>query len=195
MAPLPGTACTLALLSYRGDARRLVTALKYRNQRAAVVPLLGAALGELVRPLAASMVTWAPTSARRRRARGFDQSELLARAVGRNLGLPVGPLLRRAPGPPQTGRSRADRQVGPAFTLRPAARTGPGLMGDRVLLVDDVITSGSTLVAAATALGEAGVTVFALAAAHTPSHVSAHTPTPRPRCAVYDPSKGPRAGG
>ena len=53
----------------------------------------------------AAVVTWIPTTSRRRRQRGFDQAELLARGVARRLRLPCRALLRRADDSPQTGRS------------------------------------------------------------------------------------------
>jgi predicted amidophosphoribosyltransferase len=109
------------------------------------------------------IVTWAPTTAVRRRQRGFDQAELLARAVARRLGLPCRSLLARRPGPPQTGRALAERRGGPGFRPRRA------VSGRSVLIVDDVVTSGSTAAAAAGALRSAGArSVVVLAAARTP---------------------------
>jgi predicted amidophosphoribosyltransferase len=112
--------------------------------------------------LDAPAVTWAPTTLERRRARGFDPAEVLARAVARGLGVPCARLLDRRPGPPQTGLAAAARLLGPRFVARRAAPS-------RVLLVDDVATTGATLAAAAAALRGAGAqNVLAITGARTP---------------------------
>jgi predicted amidophosphoribosyltransferase len=149
------------LLAYDGAARDLVTALKYRGGRDAVRWSV-AAMARLLVPPVGSVVTWAPTSAARRRERGFDQAELLARGLARAWRLPCPSTLRRVAGPPQTGRSAAERRQGPGF--RPTRRVvGP------VVLVDDVVTTGATLTAAARALLQAGATeINAVALARTP---------------------------
>ena len=150
-----------ALLSYEGVGRELVARLKYRNARSAVGPLARAMAG-LVDRAVVDVVTWAPTTPARRRERGFDQARLLARAVAWRLGRPCRALLRRAPGPAQTGRTLDARRAGPVFT-------SSGRVPARVLLVDDVVTSGATVSAAATALRRGGATgVWVVAAARTP---------------------------
>lgn len=151
-----------ALLAYEGPAREVVARLKYRNDRAAV-PWIAAGLAGLVRPAEVDVVTWAPTTPAHRRDRGFDHAEILARRVARHLGVPCRPLLRRAAGPTQTGRSGAERRTGPSFT---PIRRAPGR---RVLVVDDVVTTGATLAAAAAALRAGGVAVVVGVAAAHPS--------------------------
>lgn len=149
IAPPPGLDACASLLRYEGPTTRLVAALKYRNHRDSV-PDLGRALAHLVDPIGpVDAVTWAPTSPARRRERGYDQAELLARAVARSGGLLVRRLLVRRPGPAQTGRDRADRLLGPSFAAR-------GRCPDAVLVVDDVRTTGATLSAAAGVLRTAG---------------------------------------
>jgi predicted amidophosphoribosyltransferase len=129
-----------------------------------MAPTLGAAMARLVAHEPVDEVTWAPTSTARRRARGYDQAQVLARAVARHLGVPCRPLLRRhGPSRAQTGRRRVERLAdAPLFatTRRPRAH---------VLVVDDVVTTGATLHAACRALLAGGAErVRAVAAAATP---------------------------
>ncbi|MGQ0616774.1 MAG: ComF family protein [Acidimicrobiia bacterium] len=152
------------LLVYQDEGRDLVARLKYRNARSAL-RWLAAALACRVGPAPDVVVTWVPTSAERRRRRGFDQAQLLAAAVAAELRRPCAALLTRDPGPPQTGRSLVQRRVGPSFRARARGRPPP----ERVLLVDDVVTTGSSLAAAARVLRRAGVaSVDAAVVARTP---------------------------
>ena len=140
----------------------LVGGVKYRGAHAATSWLADAACRTLGPPLPA-VVTWAPTTAARRRARGFDHAELLARRVARHLRRPVRRLLTRIDDRAQTGLAAADRRRGPQFMAR-------ALVPPSVLVVDDVATTGATLTGAAAALREAGAaSVVALTAARTPA--------------------------
>lgn len=148
----------------------LVGAWKYRGRRGLAEPLgrlaaVGAAAAVAVAG-GADVLVPVPLHARRRRARGFNQAEVLARAIGEELGLPVRPdLLRRRRATLQQARFGGDdprrrRNVAGAFAARPPA-------GDRAraALVDDLVTSGATLAAAAAALHAAGWSVAWSAAA------------------------------
>ena len=126
-------------------------------------PALGAPLGLLMAQcvrdhgeITPDVITWAPLSGKRRRSRGYDQAFLLARAVGEELSLPVEPLLVKArhTAPQSDLYDHAARRANAqgAYALR---SSGAG-RGRRVLLVDDVVTSGSTLRACAQVLREAG---------------------------------------
>jgi predicted amidophosphoribosyltransferase len=159
---LPGVDRFAALFAYEGPARALVSGIKYRNRRASL-PWLADELAALL-PDRPDLVTWVPTTRARRRERGFDQSRLLAKRVAWALGRPVLPTLRRQEGPPQTGRSAAERRCGPVFEARRR------LHGATVLLVDDVVTTGATLGAAASALRSSSMAgaVWAVALARTP---------------------------
>jgi ComF family protein len=149
------------LFDYDERGRDLVVALKYRNRRD-VAAVLGAGMAALVDRADVDLVTWAPTSGARRAARGYDQSRLLALGVARGLGRPCVRLLRRSRAAPQTGLAFADRTRGPTFTALGRAR-------GRVLVVDDVVTTGATLSAASRSLRAAGAAeVHGLTAARTP---------------------------
>ena len=168
----PAPPGVLVAAPYTGRVRDVLLGFKYRNRRAVARHLAGL----VVNRVAASgrrvdVVTWAPTGARRRRQRGFDQAELVARHVARQLGVPCRRLLeRRGSGGPQTGQDRQGRLHGPAF------RAHPRVEPVRVLVVDDVVTTGATLESAASALRQAGaaeVTCAAVAATPFPESAGA----------------------
>lgn len=104
----------------------------------------------------ADLICWAPLSERRLRERGFDQAELLAREVGRLLSIPAGPALKKARHTaPQSGLEDASARranARGAYSLLP----GVELAGKRVVLVDDVVTSGATLSECAALLRQGG---------------------------------------
>jgi predicted amidophosphoribosyltransferase len=110
------------------------------------------------------VVTWIPLARRRLARRGFDQAKVLARATGEALGYPVEGLLRRAVATgPQAQRRGAERRMAMRGVFAISDRSP---VASRVLLVDDVLTTGATAAAAARALRDAGAdSVHLLAAA------------------------------
>lgn len=152
-----------------GAARSLVAALKYGGRLASARPLgILAAGAARTLPLGReTLVAPVPLHARRRRRRGLNQADEIARVVARELRFERRPrLLRRirpeADGPTLTARGRG-RVVRGAFRAREAAR------GRIVLLVDDVAQSGATLGSCARALFRAGARdVWAVTATRAP---------------------------
>jgi competence protein ComFC len=152
-------------LSYEGAARELVARLKYRNARHPLHWLADVVAFDACRRLQLpGLITWIPTTRARRQTRGFDHAELLARAVAARLDLDSRWLLRRVDDVAQTGRSACERRLGPELAI--CSHSIP----NRVIVVDDVVTTGATLRAAARVLHAAGVEqVAALAVARTPA--------------------------
>jgi ComF family protein len=155
-------------LDYLGS--HLGRALARRLEDRLVAPPGGQPTGRSgVRP-GCELVVPVPLHWRRRLARGYDQAAAIARPLARELDLPFAAVLvRRRPTPPQTALGRADRlsNLDGAFAVRLRGRER--IRGRRLLLVDDVATTGATLDAAAAALRRAGAAaVVALVAARTP---------------------------
>ncbi|MGH2711347.1 MAG: double zinc ribbon domain-containing protein [Actinomycetota bacterium] len=137
---------------YDGPVADAIKAMKFAGAHA-LAPHLAAAIAELCRDPDSDAITWVPLSRRRRTRRGFDQAEVLARELGKRLDLPVARLLvRTRDAGSQARRSGADRRAALRGAFRGSRRSSPR----RVLLVDDVLTTGSTAAECAAVLKEAG---------------------------------------
>ena len=140
-----------AAYPYEGPARQLVHRLKFDCIRAAHVPLAKAMVflpsgeEEIIVPV--------PTDPARLKRRGYNQAQLLAEYIGKELGMEVVcALSRRENRRPQTGLSAKERRR----NLQGCMVADRAVSGKRVLLIDDVYTTGSTASEAARALFEAG---------------------------------------
>ena len=155
---VPGAASAAGVVAYDDVSRLLIGEAKS--------PWGGSLLRWWAAGLAATcpdevdVVCWIPASMPGRRLRGHDHGQVLAREVGRLLGRPKSRQLVRHDSIHQTGRSRSERLDGPSLGAR------AGASGRRILLLDDVHTTGSTIRAGVGALlgqGAAGVHVRVLA--------------------------------
>jgi ComF family protein len=151
--------------AYEGALRQLIHLFKYRKMRALEGPLGRLLARALPRDRAFDAVVPVPLHWKRRWRRGFNQSELLARAMARRCGVPVlNVLTRKRATRSQAGLTNAARRENVSGAFR-AARPR-SVDGKRILLIDDVMTTGATAAACAGALKRAGarsVTVLALA--------------------------------
>ena len=148
---------------FEGPIQDAIHAVKYRRVRAAAETLSDLMAQHLDRnPVQANVVIPSPLHPRRLRSRGYNQSELLARALGSKSGLEVrGDLLVRVRNaqPQVEASSREERRLNVVGNFL----CKEGLDGETVLLIDDVATTGSTLSECAFALRDAGAsTVHAL---------------------------------
>jgi ComF family protein len=139
-----------------GATRKGIHRLKYGHGKYLAPILAELALESLaVRPIAPQFLVPVPIGPKRQRKRGYNQSELLAQEIGLRLNVPVlNALMRVREGRAQVGLNAMERRanVRGAFELRP----GAPVAGKRLLLIDDVMTTGATLDACARILKGAG---------------------------------------
>jgi len=159
---LPGLDVVTGTAPYEGAARDLVAALKF-GPRPALAGVAAAAMARAagVGGRGATLVP-VPPAPRRLHRRGLDPADAIAASLSRRLDLPVACPLARSTGRRQVGRSRAERLATPPEVR--CVEPPPA----RVLLVDDVVTTGATLAACARALRAEGASrvsaiVFAVA--------------------------------
>ena len=169
--PLSFLDSRVAIWYYEGYPRQSILRYKFQGMRhyaSAYGRLLAMKIQETY-PEGFDLLTWVPVSPIRRFTRGYDQVELLAKAVGRELGMkPVRTLRKIRHNRAQSGISdAAQRQANVQGAYR--MQTGIHLAGKRILLLDDVITTGATAGECAGVLVRAGakeVHCGCLAAAH-----------------------------
>ncbi len=155
-----GTRYTRSLWRYTGAVESIIRSFKYRRGHALAEFLSGAcveAIPELFPAPHWDFIIPVPSVRRTVRRRGYSPTAIIARGIGRQLGIPVNISALRSIGDhtSQTGLSPIERRknVENSFTI------GENLTGKTILLIDDVITSGSTVTAATRKLIESGVSV------------------------------------
>jgi predicted amidophosphoribosyltransferase len=138
---------------YRGVVKNIVVSVKQHsllNERRYMAKKVSDSLPYLE----GYIVTFAPSTPSRRRMRGIDIAEKMARDIANSKHLEFRSLLRRETIEHQVGHSRSDRieHMKRGFSVQPSAH----IRGKSILVVDDVMTSGATLEAAARVLKKAG---------------------------------------
>jgi ComF family protein len=144
--------------AYEGVLRNLIHLFKYGKVKTLARPLSGLLAQALPRDEVFDAAVPVPLFWLRRIKRGFNQSELLARGLAHRTGIPVLNALGRVrPTPTQAGLSNSARRlnVSKAFRSR-------DVRGKRILLIDDVMTTGATAAACALALKQGGARRVAL---------------------------------
>lgn len=145
-----------APLRYKGPVRDALLRLKFQGGASVAGPL-GDALGRCVQEIygnAFDLTTWTPVSKKRLRKRGYDQARLLAESACRRWNAKPVPLLRKIRNnPAQSSLKDADAR---AVNVQNVYQPQGDFQGKRVLLIDDICTTGSTLSACAGTLLEAG---------------------------------------
>ena len=147
-----------AVWYYEGNVRKSLLRYKFHNARSFAAPygrLLAMKLLELY-PEGFDVLTWVPVSRLRKLRRGYDQVELLAKAVGKELGITPVPLLKKVRhNRPQSGiHGAAQRRANVLGAYRETDREA--IAGRRILLLDDILTTGATAGECARVLKTAG---------------------------------------
>ncbi|MGI5934737.1 MAG: ComF family protein [Lawsonibacter sp.] len=156
--PVEFTSGCLSPLAYRGRVPDSIHRYKFPGtpSYAGAYGLLAAQCVRDNRTAPLDLVTWVPLSPKRKRKRGFDQAEALARAAAQELDLPVcGTLEKVRNNDPQSRLHEASERRANVLGVY-CLREGVELAGRHILLVDDVVTSGATLSECARLLRSAG---------------------------------------
>ena len=154
----PGSLRCAAPLWYEKGARDALLRLKFQGVPSAAEPL-----GELIARCAAEQfggefdtVTWVPVSKKRLRRRGYDQARLLAEAACRRWDVkPVQMLKKTVDNPPQSDIHDAAARRANVLGVYESVE-GAEIAGKRILLVDDICTTGATLTECIRVLKDAG---------------------------------------
>lgn len=162
-----------AIWYYKGDVRSSIHRFKFGNARGYAdifARHLAVKLQEEDFADKIDAISWVPTSPLRRFKRGYDQSELLAKALGKELGIPVIKALRRVRHTPPQSAIHGPAQRRANIMNAYKAYRPQQLSGLRILLLDDIVTTGSTASECAKTLLLCNVSEVYLAAIAAASH-------------------------
>ncbi|MCA1806958.1 MAG: hypothetical protein LC687_03775, partial [Actinobacteria bacterium] len=139
---------------YAGTPKILVEGMKFSRKRATAVSIADFMVETMPHLPKEAVITHIPTAPSRVRLRGYDQAQLIARAIAKNAGRSYRPLLRRISNVRQVGATRATRleQLEGAFLVDKVHSD----KNTPIVLVDDVTTTGGTLISATKELRRAG---------------------------------------
>ena len=154
---LDGLEACLSPLWYAGQIREALLRYKFQDRRG-YAPVFGGFMAKCLdeNGISCDSITWAPLSRRRLRSRGYDQAGLLAATVAERTGLPCQVLLEKTKHTrPQSGLKRREARRENAAGAYRAVNT-ENIAGKRILLVDDIVTTGETLMECARVLKAAG---------------------------------------
>jgi ComF family protein len=194
--PTPAPAClppTYAVAAYDTPVRDLVLAHKERGRLALSAPL-AEAVARAAALSAPDVLVWVPSRPAAIRARGYDHARRLAVRAARRLGVPAvrGVVVARRLAD-QSGLNAADRAANLAGAFRVDPSLALALAGRRIVLVDDVMTTGATLAEAARALRAEGLQVSGAAVVAAGVRRDP-TPARRPRPRLGPPGAGATVG-
>jgi len=151
------TVC-ISPLYYEGDVRESLLRYKFGRLTAYANPY-GQLLAECIEEYLdaqVDMISWVPLSRKRLRDRGYDQARLLAEAVSFRLGIPCKPLLKKIRNTaPQSRTGSAEKRkanISEAYKVIDSEKVS----GKTILLIDDIVTTGTTLSECSRMLGMAG---------------------------------------
>lgn len=163
----------VCLYTYEEPVPSVIWHMKYRN-RPFIAEDLGTELGECIRVNCNDgkfdVITFIPSGEERMKERGYNQAQLLAQSAGQALGIPVKELLTAKDSAHQVGLTAAERFENSVDRF--SVKDGEDISDKRIIVIDDVLTTGSTMAAASVQLKNAGAEyILAATVAQTVSFV------------------------
>lgn len=165
---IPHTKCVIAPLAYEGAVRESLHRYKFSGVTA-YARTYGEIIGKCIdeNQFSCDIITWVPLSRKRLRRRGYDQARLIAEELARNLHIESKALLKKVKHTkPQSRTGNAGMRKANAAGAY-ACLDAEAAKGKRILLVDDIVTTGATLSECARILKAAGAAEIIGAAAAT----------------------------